>query len=265
MTTRTLRHGDTGTEVSALQRRLVFDGHAIAVDGVYGPATERAVRAYQRAHDLVVDGLAGPVTRAALEGAPLPATLRESDIVAAAERLGVEPAAVHAVTEVEARGCGFEPSGDPVILYERHVMYRRLGAYTDPEPWARSAPEIVNPEPGGYVGGAAEHDRLQRATAIRVTPALESASWGLFQIMGYHWERLGYAGIGEFVARMRESEAAHLDAFVRFVRADSALHAALRRQDWRAFARRYNGPAFERNDYDARLAAAYRRHREAEV
>jgi hypothetical protein len=47
---------------------------------------------------------------------------------------------------------------------------------------------------------------------------------------------------------------------VKFIQADPRLHQALRRRDWQQVARRYNGPAYERNSYDQRLAAAYERH-----
>lgn len=57
----------TGADVAALQRRLNEFGAKLDVDGDFGPATERAVRAFQRAHPpLVVDGRAGPMTLAAL-------------------------------------------------------------------------------------------------------------------------------------------------------------------------------------------------------
>lgn len=38
----------------------------MAVDGRFGPATERAVKAWQAAHGLTADGLAGAGTWAAL-------------------------------------------------------------------------------------------------------------------------------------------------------------------------------------------------------
>jgi hypothetical protein len=40
----------------------------------------------------------------------------------------------------------------------------------------------------------------------------------------------------------------------------AGLAAALRRHDWHAFARGYNGPAYARNAYDAKMAEAYARH-----
>jgi hypothetical protein len=85
-------------------------------------------------------------------------------------------------------------------------------------------------------------------------------SWGQYQIMGYHWERLSYASVLVFVAAMMDSEAAQLDAFVRFIAADAALHKALMARKWADFARIYNGPEYKDNAYDIKLARAYARH-----
>jgi hypothetical protein len=54
----------------ALRQHGLYGG---SVDGVQGPKTLRAIRAFQRRHDLAVDGLVGPRTRAALgwRGRPL--------------------------------------------------------------------------------------------------------------------------------------------------------------------------------------------------
>ncbi|PSJ22126.1 peptidoglycan-binding protein [Halomonas sp. ND22Bw] len=265
-----LRHGDTGYRVEALQRALVSAGHALEVDGWFGDETEAAVRAIQRAHGLVIDGLAGPKTREALGGRPDPRRLRQIDLVHAAERLGVELAAVMAVNEVESRGSGLHfggpRGGQPVILFERHIMRRRLIHYgVAPMPYQQRRPDLVNDKAGGYIGGPREHDRLEAAAALDDSTAtddcaIEAASWGLFQIMGMHWQRLGYASAAAWREAMAATEGRQLEAFTRFIEADQSLLTALRRHDWREFARRYNGPAFERNDYDTRLAAAYRRH-----
>lgn len=54
--------GDTGPWVSFLQQRLQSFGATIAVDGIFGPATEGAVRDFQSVHELTVDGMVGPST-----------------------------------------------------------------------------------------------------------------------------------------------------------------------------------------------------------
>jgi hypothetical protein len=49
------------SDIRALQRKV-----GVAADGVFGPATERAVKRWQRRHGLVADGIVGPQTRAAM-------------------------------------------------------------------------------------------------------------------------------------------------------------------------------------------------------
>jgi len=63
---RPIRPGDSGDEVSRVQAQLAADGYTVAVDGHYGPQTQRAVRHWQKANGLVVDGVIGPRTRASL-------------------------------------------------------------------------------------------------------------------------------------------------------------------------------------------------------
>ena len=62
-----LRLGMQGAEVRELQTLLRRAGHALAVDGDFGPATRKAVQAFQSAEGLAVDGVAGPKTWAALD------------------------------------------------------------------------------------------------------------------------------------------------------------------------------------------------------
>jgi hypothetical protein len=49
------------SDVRALQRKV-----GVSADGVFGPATERAVKRWQRRHGLVADGVVGPQTRSAM-------------------------------------------------------------------------------------------------------------------------------------------------------------------------------------------------------
>lgn len=58
----TLARGAYGTRVQALQYLLIDAGAQITADGIFGPATENAVRDYQRENGLSADGKAGRAT-----------------------------------------------------------------------------------------------------------------------------------------------------------------------------------------------------------
>lgn len=194
-------------------------------------------------------------------------TLTQTDFERAARELSVPVAAIKAVTEIESKGSGFLPDDHPVVLFERHVMYRRTKAkygFTRADALVTRFPDIINPKPGGYGKVAEQPGRMDRAAKlIDRECALESASWGLFQIMGYHWQALGYPNLQAFINAMYYSEGDQLDAFVRFVKANPQILKAIQDQDWRLFARLYNGPNFEANQYDTRLAAAFAQHNTA--
>ncbi|WP_175815551.1 N-acetylmuramidase domain-containing protein [Burkholderia diffusa] len=259
----TLRLDARGAEVGLLQQRLTRAGYPVDVTHVFDEQTEQAVIALQRAAGLVVDGVAGKNTYAFLAtGMRDPKHMTDADIARGADTLGVPIACVRAVCAVESRGSGFLSDGRPVILFERHVMYRRLVEHAGPGDavhYSLLYPNVVNKLAGGYQGGAAEYVRLDMAARLDAAAAYESASWGAFQVMGFHWERLGYSSVDAFVAAMETSEGAHLDSFVRFVAADAGLLAALKGRKWAAFAKGYNGSDYARNLYDAKLAQAYAR------
>lgn len=61
-----LSHGSKGEQVVKLQTALNRAGYSLAVDGVFGNATARAVRLFQVDNGLKADGLAGPATKEAL-------------------------------------------------------------------------------------------------------------------------------------------------------------------------------------------------------
>ena len=65
--TTTLKPGDSGPQVKALQQELASLGYSVgAIDGYYGKAAARAVTAFQHAHRLTTDGIVGPATLLAL-------------------------------------------------------------------------------------------------------------------------------------------------------------------------------------------------------
>jgi len=68
-----LRSGSRGDDVERLQQRLLAAGFSPGrIDGRFGPATEAALVAFQRAHGLLADGICGPASWAALEAGEAP-------------------------------------------------------------------------------------------------------------------------------------------------------------------------------------------------
>ena len=182
-----------------------------------------------------------------------PAPLNDADYERAAKAIGCTVAAVRAVADVESRG-GFFADARPKILYERHIFSRLTERKFD-----AAHPAISNKASGGYIGGPAEYDRLAEAIKLDRTAALESASWGAFQIMGFNHEAAGFKDVELFVKAMVSGQGAQLDAFVAFIKA-SSLDDELIRKDWTGFARGYNGEQFAKNKYDKKLAAAFTLH-----
>ena len=190
--------------------------------------------------------------------------LTDEQIRAEAEAAGLEYAALWAVAAVESRGAGFLPDGRPVILFEGHIFRRELSAAgKNPDDYAAGRENILHqsPDVSQYRGGAEEHLRLEEAAKIDREAALRSASWGLFQIMGFNWDASGFHSLQAFINAMYRDEAAHLRAAVEFIR-NRRLAASLQRRDWAAFARGYNGAGYAANQYDVKLARAYEEARE---
>ena len=65
-----LKQGDSGPSVEVLQRRLEKAGFDPGgVDGIFGPKTDAALRAFQEAEELQVDGIFGPNSEKSLMSA----------------------------------------------------------------------------------------------------------------------------------------------------------------------------------------------------
>ena len=258
------------TDVARLQQLLIDAGYSLKADGIFGINTDAVVRKFQADNNLVVDGIVGPATWAVLkkvteknEVADKSKEFSENAFKNIASELGLNVAILKAFADVESNGSGFFNTGHPAILYERHYMYRLLtrngyGLLADIAKEAR--PDLVNTTWGGYLGGNNEVGRLNDAMELHPEFAMRSCSWGAFQIMGDHAERLGYESINEFVEKIKESKDNHLDAVARFIKADTRLLNALKNYDWSTVARIYNGPKYKENNYDVKLEEAYKKY-----
>lgn len=191
-------------------------------------------------------------------------TLTNEQVKDLANKHDIEYAGLKAVVEVEASGKGF--IGDvPKILYEPHIMHRLLtkkNYITIRNNLMKAHPNLCYPRWGTYKYGAEsiQHRRLEIASQFNRDTALESCSWGLGQVMGFHWKSLGYESLQAFINDMYESEAKQLEAMIRFIKVNGLL-LALKNKDWVKFARGYNGSGYAKNKYHIKLANAYAKYK----
>ena len=179
--------------------------------------------------------------------------LDDIDLPKIGAMIGVGEDELHAVIDVESRGTGFDRRNRPIILFERHWFYRLL-------PKAKRA-EAVGQKLAVRRWSRATYNQdqyksLERAMKIDEKAALESCSWGLFQIMGFNHQAAGYSNVWEMVEAFKHDEEAHLKAAVNFIKTNK-LDDDLRRHDWAGFAKGYNGSGYKANRYDTKLANAY--------
>lgn len=180
-----------------------------------------------------------------------------ADYQRAANRLGVPVANIKAMSAVESSGETFWLlAGSPVVpvRFEAH-WFGRLTGYK----FNDSHPDLScvewNPNLAARTREGA-WEQLLRARGLDRSAADQATSWGAFQVMGFHWQRLRYPSVQAFVDSMSDNgDDGQMDAFVRFVEADPALHASLQNGAWRDVETRYNGGGYG-GAYAVKLAAA---------
>lgn len=280
-----LRLNDKNCAVKEMQLKL-----GLTADGVFGPATQKAVIAFQKSKGLSADGIAGPATLTALGltgleicAAPVGVgtKLVEQDYIDAAKLLSkpglaCEVAAIKAVALVEARGVAFLPSGKPKTLWERHWFWKLM---TDTKLRDRLSLEQRDicfksaktnekvdkagkaiPEIDRYQGGEKEWEFIDRAMKYDANAAMQSASYGMFQIMGFNYQKAGYSTVKAYYDSTFRGEREHLMAFVNFIKSNATLWDALLKKNWAVFAFNYNGEGYKTFKYDTKMANAYKQY-----
>jgi hypothetical protein len=269
------------TDVGHIQVLLRLTGrggtHSLVVDGEVGPALIDVISAFQKeVMKVPADGKVEPASatfRALLEAAGpkiqeqtrFPAGnghrghLTNADYAHAAGAIGCKVEAVKAVSEVESKGAPFLPSGKPKILFEPQIFGEKTHHRYDVSFPDVSRHHRLPRGHGVHDYGTLEDQwsKLKLAALLDRQAAIESASWGRFQILGKNWTLTGAKSLDAFLSVMFTSERSQLDGFVAFVK-NKHLDGPLKRLDWPAFAYGYNGADFHRDDYDGKIAKKYR-------
>jgi len=272
---KTIRYKSRGESVHVLEQLLVNLGYIVYVSNYFGKDTHKAVQDFQAKNSLVIDGIVGMKTWSKIIAKDQQLTafndklLSEQDLKEFATKYQLELAVVKAVNEVESNGKGFLVHGRPKILFEGHVFWRQLEKKgIDPTNFTNNNNKDVLYKKWTkthYKGGAGEYDRLEKAAGMSDNKAFhqaayEAASWGSYQIMGYHYQALGYISIDHYVSKMYEHEREHIKAFGKYLEVNNLI-AKLKNKQWASFARAYNGPGFAANKYDVKLEKAYQKYR----
>ena len=187
--------------------------------------------------------------------------LTEDDYREAAEKIGVEVAVIKAVVEIEAGKShnGFHTPGQPLVNFDLPMFRRAAKRHGINLSKYGNSHRIVFNRPnakryGSYQG--AQQARLDAAISIDSVAAIDGTFWGMFQIGGFNWKKCGAESRKDFMERMSRSEHDQLDLFINFI-IEGGMDKFLRDKNWRAFARRYNGPSYAKRGYHTRLAKAY--------
>lgn len=211
--------------------------------------------------------------------------LTESQIRELAKNNGYEYAALRSVIEVESNGNGFGNDGRLVIQFEPHKFSLHLGRIAvphslqkktlngktyyiiqgqditvvggGPSPYEVSinAWQILN----GVEGQTSEYKAFSRAFQFNPDAAMMASSIGLMQVLGEHYNSLGFKTVGEMWDFAKVSEYNQVIIAIRFIKLNKKLDAALKNKDWETFAYYYNGSAYKKFNYHTRMAASYKK------
>jgi N-acetylmuramidase len=183
--------------------------------------------------------------------------LSEKGFHEAAAKIKADPIALWAIIHVETNGAGFLPDRRPKILFERH----KFRGFTE------KRFDELHPDLSGSRGrpygdaGSHQYTRLEKAIALHREAALNSASWGLPQIMCFNSALAGYRNVEEMVIAMMRSEDDQLMGMVNFLKSKD-IPKFLATRDWASVAENYNGKGYKKFKYDEKLADAYRRFKD---
>ena len=185
-------------------------------------------------------------------------TLTPADYRRAAAILNCEVAVINAVSQKESGGGGFLKGRILTVRFEGHIFREKTtGTFDKAYPSLSHRYQRNNPHNKGTVG---DWRRLEAARKLAGDVAFTCASYGMFQIMGFHFRLLGYANPYAMVQAFNESEGRQLDGFVQFIR-QNGMAPLLRDHRFAEFANRYNGTDSDANDYGPDIQRLYEYYR----
>ncbi|MCY1708380.1 N-acetylmuramidase domain-containing protein [Pannonibacter sp. SL95] len=191
--------------------------------------------------------------------------IQRAEVVALADRYSIKSDWALAVTSVESADTFFwtySGRSVPPIRQEAHWFYKRLPANKRA---AAVAAKLAHKSANKLPVPNSAHDRyelLKRWRAVDDTAALEAISMGVGQVMGFHWQRLGFSSVQEMWKRAQTREG-QIDLMLRYILTDKRIMKAIADEDVNTFSFLYNGKNYKKWGYHRKFAkalAAVRKH-----
>ena len=178
----------------------------------------------------------------------------DKNIIAEVKKYPLDTASVLAFISIETGGQGFDSKTRKILIQFEPAWFKKQAPYAPSGKWSVNKVEVQSKE------WLAFND----AYAKNKDAAMKSTSIGLGQIMGFHYQRLGYKTVGDMWDDAKKGIARQVWQLVRFIETDKNLKIALMNADWTKVATIYNGAKFHelalhynRTPYDEAMKAAY--------
>lgn len=173
--------------------------------------------------------------------------INDNDYATTAKELGIEKEVLMAIASQESKHASFKAVKQATILFERHKMYRLLikkgNTKASVDAISKKYPSIVNEDSGGH-NDMTSYEKLKIAKSIDYDCAIQSCSWGKFQVMGFHYANL-YSSPRELEKAMNMCELQQFKYFVLYLKKTNGMVNALKSKNWEEIATLYNGPKWK--------------------
>lgn len=192
-------------------------------------------------------------------------------IVELSEKTGIQPELALAILRVETGGLpGFCDNGKMLVRFEPQIFgdSQRQTEYGYTAPWSapttaemKSKWELLGYSHGGTCDtNYLDWDAFTAAQQINENGAYESTSYGMGQIMGFNYDKLGYKSAKEMYEAFSQSEEAQIRGVFSFIQSNKGLLNAAQHNDFNTFAKYYNGepqPCTRQSCYATKIEQYY--------
>lgn len=175
-------------------------------------------------------------------------------IIKICKTYSIDLASLLAFIQVETGGYGFDKNTGKILIQFEPVWFKRNAPFAPSGKWSVNKVDVQ----------VKEWIAFNDAFAKNKDAAMKSTSIGLAQIMGFHYQRLGYKTVGDMWDDAKKGLDRQIWQLVKFINTDSKLKVALMNADWSTVASIYNGKGYEqlarmygRTPYDESMKDAY--------